>query len=76
MLIPVKCYCGKVIADKYRYYVEEVRRRKVAKSMHVDKVQYMTREFAEITPEAEVLDEIGITKQCCRVRFLTHVDIE
>ena len=27
MLIPVKCFtCGMVLADKYRYYQEEVRK--------------------------------------------------
>ena len=27
MIIPIKCFtCGKVIADKYRYYLEEVRK--------------------------------------------------
>ena len=31
MIIPVKCVtCGKVLADKYRYYLEEVRKRKLA----------------------------------------------
>ena len=39
MIIPVKCFtCGKVLADKYRYYQQEVRRLKIAKDMKVDKV--------------------------------------
>ena len=30
MIIPVKCYtCGKVIADKYRYYLNKVREKKL-----------------------------------------------
>lgn len=29
MIIPIKCFtCGKVLADKYRYYLEEVRKKK------------------------------------------------
>ena len=29
MIIPIKCFtCGKVLADKYRYYIEETRRQK------------------------------------------------
>ena len=29
-MIPIKCHtCGAVIADKYRYYLEEVRKRKM-----------------------------------------------
>jgi DNA-directed RNA polymerase subunit N (RpoN/RPB10) len=77
MIIPVKCFtCGMVIADKYRYYVEEVRKRKMNKSMDAEKVLYLTKEFHDKTPEGEVLDELNMNKMCCRRHFLTHVDIE
>jgi DNA-directed RNA polymerase subunit N (RpoN/RPB10) len=77
MIIPIKCFtCGMVLADKYRFYTEEVRKRKLAKSMDVDKVLYLTKEFHDKTPEGEVLDELNMTKMCCRRHFLTHVDIE
>jgi len=77
MIIPIKCFtCGMVIADKYRYYTEEVRKRKLTKGLEVDKVIYLTKEYAEKTPEGEVLDELSIKKMCCRRHFLTHVDIE
>jgi DNA-directed RNA polymerase subunit N (RpoN/RPB10) len=37
MIIPVKCFtCGMVIADKYRYYQAEVRKRKLAKNIGAD----------------------------------------
>jgi len=77
MIIPIKCFtCGNVIADKYRYYVEQVIKKKLAKKMDIDKVLYLTKEFSEKTPEGEVLDELGLTKMCCRRHMLTHVDIE
>lgn len=82
MIIPIKCFtCGMVIADKYRFYVEEVRKKKLAKrgndiSIDIDKVLYLTKEFHEKTPEGEVLDDLNLTKMCCRRHFLTHVDIE
>lgn len=77
MIIPIKCFtCGMVIANKYRFYEVEVRKRKLAKSMQLEKVLYLTKEFHEKTPEGEVLDELGMTKMCCRRHFLTHVDIE
>jgi DNA-directed RNA polymerase I, II, and III subunit RPABC5 len=65
-----------VLADKYRFYTEEVRKRKLAKSMDVEKVVYLTKEFHDKTPEGEVLDELNMTKMCCRRHFLTHVDID
>jgi DNA-directed RNA polymerase subunit N (RpoN/RPB10) len=82
MIIPVKCFtCGMVIADKYRYYQAEVRKKKLAKNVggmtnNIDKVIYLTKEYHEKTAEAEVLDDLNIKKMCCRRHFLTHVDID
>ena len=77
MIIPIKCFtCGTVIADKYSYYCEEVRKRKMTRDLHVEKVIYLTPEYSEKTPEGEVLDELNLTKMCCRRHMLTHVDIE
>jgi DNA-directed RNA polymerase I, II, and III subunit RPABC5 len=82
MIIPIKCFtCGNVIADKYRNYLEKVRAKKLSKkgndkSINIDKVVYLTKEFHEKTAEGEALDELKMTKMCCRRHFLTHVDIE
>lgn len=77
MIIPIKCFtCGTVLADKYRYYCEQVRRLKMARDMPIDKVIYLTPAYSEKTPEGEVLDELNLTKQCCRRHMLSHVDIE
>jgi len=78
MIIPIKCFtCGMVLADKYRFYQEEVRKRKLAKGMEdIKKVLYLTKEFSEKTVEGEVMDFIGLEKMCCRRHILTHVDIE
>jgi DNA-directed RNA polymerase subunit N (RpoN/RPB10) len=77
MIIPVKCFtCGNVLADKYRYYLEEVRKKKLAKGIDLEKVIYLTKEFHDKTPEGQVLDDLNMTKMCCRRHMLTHVDIE
>jgi DNA-directed RNA polymerase I, II, and III subunit RPABC5 len=72
-----------VLANKYRYYKEQVRMKKISentsrgsKSINIDKVLYLTKEFQEKTPEGQVLDELNLMKMCCRRHFLTHVDIE
>jgi DNA-directed RNA polymerase subunit N (RpoN/RPB10) len=76
MIIPIKCFtCGNVIADKYRYYQQEVRRIKLSRGEQVDKVVYLTKENTDKTPEGTVLDDMGIRRVCCRRHFLTHVDI-
>ena len=77
MLIPIKCFtCGMVLGDKYRYYQEEVRKKKINKDMEVEKVVYLTKDNTDKTPEGEVMDKLGLNKYCCRRHMLTHVDIQ
>ena len=34
MIIPIKCFtCGEVLADKYRYYLEQVRKLKIQRGI-------------------------------------------
>jgi DNA-directed RNA polymerase I, II, and III subunit RPABC5 len=65
-----------ILADKYRYYLAEVRKKKLANGLKVDRVVYLTKDNMEKTAEGEVLDELRILNMCCRRHMLTHVDIE
>jgi DNA-directed RNA polymerase subunit N (RpoN/RPB10) len=77
MIIPVRCFtCSIVLADKYRYYLDEVRKKKLANGTKVDRVVYLTKDNMEKTAEGQVLDELRIFNMCCRRHMLTHVDIE
>lgn len=77
MIIPIKCFtCGTVLADKYRYYQNEVRKRKIQQGESLDKVVYLTKNNVDKTPEGEMLDQLGLHNVCCRRHMLTHVDIE
>ena len=77
MIIPIKCFtCGEVLADKYRYYLEQVKSKKMKRGIQSDTVLYLTKENTSKTPEGEVLDELKLNKMCCRRHMLTHVDIE
>ena len=77
MIIPVKCFTGgKVLGDKYLYYVKEVRQKKVAKGLEIDTVVYVTRDNVNKTVEGQVMDELGLNKICCRRHMLTHVDLD
>lgn len=76
MIIPIKCFtCGEVLADKYRYYLEQVKSKKMKRGIQSETVLYLTKENTSKTPEGEVLDELGLKKMCCRRHVLTHVDI-
>mgnify|MGYP001493941949 FL=1 len=77
MIIPVKCFtCGKVLANKYRYFQEQVRKNKKDNNLDEDSVIYLTKENTSKTAEGKVLDELQLTRMCCRRHMLTHVDIE
>jgi DNA-directed RNA polymerase subunit N (RpoN/RPB10) len=77
MIIPVKCFtCGTVLADKYLFYLSEVRRIKISSGINIDKVIYLTKENIEKTPEGQVLDDLMLKNVCCRRHMLTHVDVE
>lgn len=77
MIIPVKCFtCGHVLADKYRYFQDEVRRIKIQQGQNTQKVVYLTKETIDKTPEGTVLDNLHLTNVCCRRHMLTHVDVE
>ena len=77
MIIPVKCFtCGKVLADKYRYYKEEVNKLNTNKESGVDDIIYFTTDNTDKTNNGIVLDNLKLKKICCRRHMLTHVDIE
>lgn len=77
MIIPIKCFtCGKVLADKYLYYITKVKELKISQNIDEEKVIYLTEDNIRKTPEAIVMDDLGLNKMCCRRHIMTHVDIE
>ena len=81
MIIPIKCFtCGKVLADKYRFYLEEVRKMKNDENNDPnndpDNVVYLTQSHSTKSSEGKMLDTLGLNKICCRRHLLTHVDID
>lgn len=76
MIIPVKCFtCGMLLGDKYRYYQFEVQKRKKEKKIDSKEILYLTENYMDKTVEADVMDDLGLTKMCCRRHMLTHVDL-
>lgn len=76
MLIPVKCFtCGKVLANKYHYYLKQVELMK-KKNGENDEIQYLdTDTDIQKSVEGIILDKLNLTDVCCRRHMLTHVDI-
>ena len=73
MIIPIRCMnCGKLIADKWQYYQAELKKLKGDQS---EVPYYMDGTTVPATPEKKVLDELGLTRPCCRKHFLTQKDL-
>jgi len=76
MLIPVKCFtCGKVIGNKYNYFLREVIKRKEQSGGIPQEIQYLDDKSMDKTVEGLLLDELRLRDMCCRRHFLTHVNI-
>lgn len=76
MIIPVKCFtCGKVLGDKYLYYLKEIAEEKNKKNITDDNIQYLTDDAMDKSIEGNVLDKLKLNRQCCRRHMLTHVDV-
>jgi DNA-directed RNA polymerase subunit N (RpoN/RPB10) len=76
MIIPVKCFtCGNVLANKYLYYIKEVEQQKNEKKIDMEHIEYLSETHIEKTIEGNILDLLGLKKQCCRRHMLTHVDV-
>jgi DNA-directed RNA polymerase subunit N (RpoN/RPB10) len=73
MLFPIRCVsCNAVIAGKYEAYlakVKEYRERLGQKEM-----EYLSATTTK-TAEGKALDDLNVTRMCCRRHFLSHVDL-
>lgn len=77
MIIPVRCLsCGKVLADKYEYFKEEVAKIKAKEEIPNNELSTIDVNEKEVrkTIEGHVLDDLGIVKECCRLCILTHIE--
>lgn len=77
MIIPVKCVtCGTILGNKYRFYKQLVREKKIAQGVELNETIYLTETSSNKTAEGEVLDTLQLYNICCRRHMLTHIDNE
>ena len=73
MIIPVRCFtCGHVLADKWVYWLKEMRR--IEENAPTASEKEQAAPFDD-TRAGSLLDALGLTRMCCRRHLLTHVDI-
>ena len=77
MIIPIRCFsCNNpAISSRWKMYLEKVKeyRKKEGKSETAE-MDYLTPTTVK-SAEGKALDDIGITRMCCRRMMLTHVDL-
>jgi|UniRef100_A0A6C0AHV3 DNA-directed RNA polymerase subunit N (RpoN/RPB10) len=75
MLIPIRCWtCNNPwLSSRYELYLKKVKeyRRESGKP---DEMEYLTATSVK-TAEGRALDDLKITKECCRTKVLSHVDL-
>mgnify|MGYP001254312096 CR=1 FL=1 len=77
MIIPIRCFtCGKVLGDKYNYYTKKVSDEKIKRG-ESDESTILNLQSKDVqkTIEGRVLDELGLTRYCCRRVMLSHIDL-
>tara|TARA_Y100000022_G_C12961495_1_gene244934 strand:- start:292 stop:528 length:237 start_codon:yes stop_codon:yes gene_type:complete len=73
MIIPICCYtCGKIIADKWKFYETELKK---IKKDEEDSILNVNSKTVIKYPEGEILDKLGLKDYCCRRMMLSHVDL-
>ena len=79
MLIPIRCVsCNLPLAGKWIRYLELVEEKKKEDGRTSENatttIPYMTTMTVK-TAEGRAMDELGLTRECCRRHVLTHVDL-
>jgi len=73
MIIPVCCYtCGKILSNKYNYYINESKRRN--KDKEITFIDY-NETIIKKKIEGEIMDELGLIRICCRKTMMTSINI-
>jgi len=73
MIQPIRCFtCGKVIADQIDYYNNE--KKKKEQEIKTKKDDDVIEHFDKLHTK-DILDNLGITRYCCRRMFITDIDL-
>jgi DNA-directed RNA polymerase I, II, and III subunit RPABC5 len=71
--IPVKCYsCNLPIAGKWKEYQRLIKTYRREEGRAPDsEIMYLTTD-TKVTAEGRALNDLGLTRECCRRHLLTH----
>jgi DNA-directed RNA polymerase subunit N (RpoN/RPB10) len=72
-LIPIKCYtCNLPISSKWLTFLQKVKQyRKEDGRAETSELLYLTQ-TTTVTAEGRAMNDLGLTRECCRRHFFTH----
>ena len=75
MLPPIQCFtCGNpFIASRYLAFLELVKKYRKEEGKP-DEVEYLTISTVK-SPEGKAMDDLKLTRICCRRHMLSHIDL-
>jgi DNA-directed RNA polymerase I, II, and III subunit RPABC5 len=75
MIIPIECFtCNNPwLASRWEMYIQKVKEYRKAEGKK-DEMEYLTATTTK-TAEGKALDDLKLTRQCCRRHMLSHVDL-
>lgn len=76
MIIPVRCFtCGKVIGDKYEYFVRERKKKEKESESNGENGKKEDSLAFYDSNYGQILNDLGLHKLCCRRHMLGHVEL-
>ena len=76
MIIPIRCFsCNKLIGDKYLIYKELNDKINPEQNLTTIDTNLINSGNIATSEQGKILDELNITRYCCRRMLLTQVDI-
>ena len=76
MIVPVRCFnCNKVLGHLWEPYIQKIQEASSEAEVEKEK-KYITIEEAQPkSAECKALDDLGVTKYCCRAIMMGTVDL-
>jgi len=73
MIIPILCFgCGKPTGHLWEKYVDLVKKYRSEEGNSSEAAQ---KKLTQPSPEGKAMDELGMTRECCRMIFYCNADI-
>jgi len=76
MIVPVRCFnCNKVLAHLWEPYLQKLQEATSAEALENEKKLITIGVNQPKSAECKALDELGVTRYCCRTAMMGTIDM-